>query len=256
MLAGVAATYAPVGKSTLKPIVDIRPGDRVLAFAEWKGKGTDAKADDRLSYERVEHVIASEHQQRLMHITLASGETLTATDGHPFMTPDGWRDAILLKKGGQLLLKGDGEPPKTGAAQARNTATIADVSTETRIVKVFNLEVENAHTYFVGKDGVGVHNTQGHHSDPKFLGGDPKQPLTDLPDALHRDLHREMNVHLDNYSKYGRTMRPKRGNCGQKIRATFTRDERLDALGDFYRSNDTKFSDAAFDFFDQHPNRR
>lgn len=23
----------------------------------------------------------------------------------------------------------------------------------------------------------------GHHSDPKFLGGDPKQPLTDLPDV-------------------------------------------------------------------------
>ena len=152
------AKDASLGKSTLKPIGNIKLGDRVLAFAEWKGKGTDAKADARLSYERVEHVIASEHQQRLVHITLASGETLTATDGHPFIAPDGWRDAIMLKKGGQLLLKGDSEPPKIGVAQAGNTATIADVSTETRIVKVFNLEVANAHTYFVGKDGVGVHN--------------------------------------------------------------------------------------------------
>ena len=157
---GSNAADAPAGKSTLKPIGDIKPGDRVLAFAEWKDKGAAAKADARLSYERVEHIIASEHQQRLVHITLESGETLTATAGHPFHTPDGWRDAILLKKGGQLLLKGDGEPPKTGVAQARNTATIADVSINTRTVTVFNLEVANAHTYFVGKDGVGVHNAK------------------------------------------------------------------------------------------------
>ncbi len=171
---GVTEADAHTGQSALKPIGDIKPGDRVLAFAEWKDKGTGAKTDARLSYERVEHTIVSEHQQRLVHITLESGETLTATDGHPFRTANGWRDAIMLKKGGQLLLKGDGEPPKVGAAQTSHTATITDVSTETRSVKVFNLEVENAHTYFVGKDGVGVHNgysktpgMHGHHIYPQ-----------------------------------------------------------------------------------------
>jgi hypothetical protein len=54
-------------------------------------------------------VIASHREQRLVHITLETGERLTATDGHPFKTSEGWRDAIMLKKGGKLLLKGAGE---------------------------------------------------------------------------------------------------------------------------------------------------
>jgi hypothetical protein len=44
---------------------------------------------------------------------LANGERLTATEGHPFKTAEGWHDAVTLKKGGKLLLKGadaDSEP--------------------------------------------------------------------------------------------------------------------------------------------------
>jgi hypothetical protein len=75
---------------------------------------------------------------------------LTTTDGHPFNTPEGWRDAILLKKGGKLLLKGDGESEKT--------VEIASVTHRTQIQTTYNLEVANAHTFFVGVDGVLVHN--------------------------------------------------------------------------------------------------
>jgi hypothetical protein len=57
-----------------------------------------------------------------------------------------------LKKGGQLLLKGDGE------ADSEHWAIIAEVQQETRTVPVFNLEVAKAHTFFVGSDGVVVHN--------------------------------------------------------------------------------------------------
>jgi hypothetical protein len=75
-----------------------------------------------------------------------------ATEGHPFRTPDGWRDAILLKKGGQLLLKGsDGDG-------SERSAVIADVRIEKKTVQVFNLEVANAHTFFVGVDAALVHN--------------------------------------------------------------------------------------------------
>ncbi|HLP82429.1 MAG TPA: toxin C-terminal domain-containing protein, partial [Nitrosomonas sp.] len=57
----------------------------------------------------------------------------------------------LLKKGGQLLLKGSGD------SEAK-TVSIADVRHEDKTLRVYNLEVANAHTYFVGNDGVNVHN--------------------------------------------------------------------------------------------------
>ncbi|GHT96973.1 hypothetical protein AGMMS49545_23470 [Betaproteobacteria bacterium] len=97
----------------------------------------------------------------IMYLTLETGEVITATDGHPFKTTEGWRDAILLKKGGKLLLKGAGE--ETGPDQAEGgdnerRVTIADVRIEHKTVKAYNLEVANAHTFFVGEDGVLVHN--------------------------------------------------------------------------------------------------
>jgi hypothetical protein len=73
------------------------------------------------------------------------------------MTTDGWRDAVLLKKGGQLLLKGTGGD-QTGAAGDSRTAAIIDVQTESKTLLVFNLEVANGHTYFVGRDGELAHN--------------------------------------------------------------------------------------------------
>jgi hypothetical protein len=168
-------------------------GDEVLAFNEWKPKSTST-TDTRLSYEKVVDIYTSYKQQTLVHLTLDNGQRLTATEGHPFKTTDGWRDAVLLKKGGQLLLKGgedgaeavatDLQPNKplaqgnnaqaatesvansaTNNSQAANAAqpgeraiTIADIRLEVTTVAVYNLEVANAHTFFVGADGVLVHN--------------------------------------------------------------------------------------------------
>jgi hypothetical protein len=145
---------AKAGKSRLKPINQINVGDEVLAFSEWKDKGKSGKMDRRLSYEKVTDVYTSYKAQTLVHLTLDDGQTLTATEGHPFKTTDGWRDAILLKKGGKLLLKGG-----DGDADAERTATITDTLTEQRTLPVFNLEVANGHTYFVGIDGELVHNS-------------------------------------------------------------------------------------------------
>jgi RHS repeat-associated protein len=142
-------------KAILKPIGELKPGDEVLALAEWKDRGNDVQTDQRLSYEKVQDIFTSHREQTLVHITLDNGETLTATDGHPFKTTEGWRDAILLKKGRQLLLKGSSE------AGAERTATIASIDIETKTLPVFNLEVANAHTFFVGEEGVLVHNAKG-----------------------------------------------------------------------------------------------
>jgi RHS repeat-associated protein len=167
--ANAGTSSAQAGQAELKPIGELKEGDEVLAFAEWKEPGkrqTDSgdKLDERLSYEKITHVMSSTREQRLVHITLESGERITATDGHPLRTTEGWRDAVLLKKGGQLLLKGSGDADALAldaSTRARNqqaTATIADVRIETRTVQVFNLEVANAHTFFVGVQGVLAHN--------------------------------------------------------------------------------------------------
>jgi RHS repeat-associated protein len=90
-----------------------------------------------------------------------------------------------------------------------------------------------------------------HHSDPKFLGGDPKQPLTDLPESVHTELHSDMNDYLrQQTNEAGDHMRPQKGNPGSEIRSNFTREERLSALANFYKEN---YPQAAQDFFKQHP---
>lgn len=133
------------GNPVLKAISELKVGDKVLAKSEWKAEGED------LSYESITDIISTPNaEQNWVHITLKGGDVLTATEGHPFSTPEGWRDAILLKKGGQLLLKGE-----DGDAL---TVQIEDVRTETKVLTTYNLEVANAHTYFVGKDAVLVHN--------------------------------------------------------------------------------------------------
>lgn len=146
----------------------MKVGDEVLAWAEWLDKadyssleeaGTaDVKSVDSqtLRYEKVTDLFTSHREQTLVHITLDTGETLTATAGHPMRTTEGWRDAVLLKRGGKLLTFGDGEP----AASKLRTATILEVRQETVTIDAFNLEVERTHTFFVGEDGYVVHNGQ------------------------------------------------------------------------------------------------
>ena len=86
------------------------------------------------------------------------------------------------------------------------------------------------------------------------MGGDPRQQTTDIPESSHYGLHKDMNDHLRTKSDAaGNHMRPQRGNSGAQIRDNFTREERLDALADFYRTNKVKYPDAAKDFFHQHP---
>ena len=102
-------------------------------------------------YEKVTDTISSFKEQTLLHISLSNGQTIQATAGHPFKTREGWRDAVLLKKGGQLLLDGEGD-------SSERFATILEIREEVKTTAVFNLEVANLHTFFVGVDGVVVHN--------------------------------------------------------------------------------------------------
>jgi RHS repeat-associated protein len=103
-------------------------------------------------------------------------------------------------------------------------------------------------------DVFGLNGTHGHHSDPKFMGGDTKQDLTSMTQPDHVDLHRDMNAHLETkVDTNGNSMRPKRGNSGATIRENFDRQKRLDALAEFYSKNKKKYPQASADFFAQHP---
>lgn len=133
------------GQAALKPIASLKLGDKVLAKSEWKAEA------ESLSYEPITDIISTpNHEQKWVDITLQDGKIITATQGHPFKTPEGWRDAVLLQQGGKLLLKGDGGSEKT--------VEIARIVQRTETKTAYNLEVANAHTFFVGEDGVLVHN--------------------------------------------------------------------------------------------------
>jgi hypothetical protein len=131
------------GQAALKPIASLKVGDKVLAKSEWKAEG------ESLSYEPITDVMVTPMQpRRVVDIWLEDGTHLTATEGHPFKTPEGWRDAILLKKGGKLLLPGE----------AQGEVEITQIAHRVEALTTYNLEVANAHTFFVGNDGVLVHN--------------------------------------------------------------------------------------------------
>lgn len=77
-------------------------------------------------------------------------EQVTTTPNHPFYTTTGkWVEAGKLTAGDQLQ--------RTGKAVGR----VVNVTTTARTAQMFNLTVEQAHTFFVGVNGWLVHNTAG-----------------------------------------------------------------------------------------------
>jgi hypothetical protein len=170
-------------------------------------------------------------------------------------------------EGGRVLAK----TAERGATIARTTEKV--VKAEEKVVKVVEETSKAAQTaeevragvseakaeaHTVAQDSKAVDEaTHGHHSDPKFMGGEPKQPLTDLPKSQHEQLHKDLNEFLaSKKDQFGNHMRPQRGNSGAVIRRNFTRQERLNALAEFYKANLAKYPEAAADFFKQHPTLR
>lgn len=122
----------------------------------------------------------------LVHLTV-NGNVINTTALHPFyVVGKGWAEAVEIEAGDKVLLQ-DG-----------TTVIIESKTTEQfdTPVKVYNFSVNDFHTYFVGEDCVLVHNANyhKHHSDPKYLGGDPKQPLTNIEAQDHINIHKEMDI--------------------------------------------------------------
>lgn len=78
-----------------------------------------------------------------------------------------------------------------------------------------------------------------HHSDPKFLGGERRQPLTVMNRTDHRAFHKDERAFRQTYGQ---------GNIND-------RDANLERLADQYELNKSKYPQARKDFFAQHPDR-
>ena len=119
-----------VAHNSAKPIQNLSIGDKVLSFNQKTRK---------LEYNPVTRVYRTE-QPRYYLIN----DLIKTTAPHPFRVNDKWAQAKDIKVGDVLVSK-DNEPVKVESISVVNEAC-----------QVFNLTVDNAHTYFV--HDVLVHN--------------------------------------------------------------------------------------------------
>ena len=138
----VAGTPVLLADGTSKPIEKILVGDLVLAV-DHEHPDSDPQPC------RVVRVFHNAPQPT-WKLTLDDGQTIQCTKEHPFhVVGHGWTPAEMLKIGDQLR-RPDG-----------STITLSTKEYIESEASVFNFEVENAHTYFVGnshKNAVLVHN--------------------------------------------------------------------------------------------------
>lgn len=125
-------------------IEEIQAGDKVLAFDEETGE---------IAYKEVVQTFENTTDE-LTYVTVETEdgetETIESTPGHPYYVKEekDFVKAYLLEEGTELTLA-DGR-----------TAYVKEVVTEelTEPVAVYNFEVADFHTYYVGENSVLVHN--------------------------------------------------------------------------------------------------
>ena len=135
-----------------EPIEEIEVGDKVLSEDETTGE---------VAVKTVTETYINETDE-LIHICV-NGETISATPTHPFYVDKlGWTLARSLRAGDVLVLS-NGE-----------LVTVEWVQHEIleSPIKVYNFEVQDFHTYFVGENGVFVHNGCGDDFDEWLNKGD------------------------------------------------------------------------------------
>lgn len=123
------------------PIEDIVVGDLV-----WAEETTTGEKDIK----KVVNTFVNETSE-LVHVYV-NGEEIVSTPNHPFYSPvRGWVEAINLRAGDMLVLQ--------------NGAYVVVAYIQHEIlevpIKVYNFEVEDYHTYYVGENSVLVHNECG-----------------------------------------------------------------------------------------------
>jgi len=120
----------------LIPIEKVKVGDVVKAYNESTGE---------IGYKRVLEVSCIEGNETLVELHL-NDEIIKCTPNHPFWVEDTWKDAEQI---------GIGESLKTSTSE---TVRVIEKKFYDNNENVYNFEVEDWNTYFVGEAGVLVHN--------------------------------------------------------------------------------------------------
>lgn len=145
----VAGTKIHTGSGD-KNIEDIQAGDSV-----WSFKQLVIDSSGICQLKRVVRVYRN-HVSKLVRVNVGNdqGHTILTTTEHPFFVKGQWIEAGKLKAG---------DPLKT--LNGFDCEVVSIQKLDTSDVQVFNFEVEENHNYFVGEDGVLVHN----NCDEKWL---------------------------------------------------------------------------------------
>ena len=145
-----------------KNIEDIKTGDKVWAF------------NTETSETALKKVITTMENEVDMLIQLKVGEEIIRSSmHHPFYSDDNWKDAGMLEAGDVLQNKNGGEIVVESIdyeidfdlpveviqdVEAMNAMGEEELDAKRKTFKVFNFEVSDWHTYFVGSLMVLVHN--------------------------------------------------------------------------------------------------
>ena len=132
----------------LKNIEDIKVGDKVWSYNELTGE-TGLQEIVRTMVRESDHTIELYTEE----------EIIETTAEHPFLTENGWKDAAELQTGDRIKSRNEED------------IEIKDVKFSYKPRKVYNFEVSNWHTYFVGALQWLVHNA--------------KKCLSKLPQQIH-----------------------------------------------------------------------
>ena len=123
---------------TKKPIYDIRPGEYVLAR-------DPARVDGAVAPKRVSRIFV--HPNNQVTAINVDGEFIFTTLVHPFyLMGKGWVQVGEMKLG-DTIVRSDG-----------SLGTILAVFPMEKAQTVYNLAIEDWHTYFVGESSFWVHN--------------------------------------------------------------------------------------------------
>jgi hypothetical protein len=145
------------------PISELEVGDTVIAYDETTGETGEYEITDTISHE----------DPIIVHLTI-DGELIKTTPEHPFYTDEGeWINASDLEVG-ELIYSLEGE---FGAVEA--VVFVADLQT------MYNLTVDEAHTFFVGDGEWLVHNSCDISRAQKSLVG-KNSPFTKHPSTSGR----------------------------------------------------------------------
>ena len=154
----VASTPVQMADGSTKPIQQVQVGDQVLS------------RDPQTSKEEAKTATIERHAPSVVDITphdarTGKAETLTCTPEHPlYVQGQGWVEAGSLGIGTSIVSRAGPALQVTGLTWEKNKAQelAAGACSSFGGYTVYNLTVEDDHTFFVGSAGGGtwVHNSK------------------------------------------------------------------------------------------------